>query len=307
MFAAPLAAPLGIIAVLTATLPAVVPAPVLAASGTSYAVVPVHEASADLDSGGDAGYTGVLTSIGHRWALDERSSLGLRLRFDYRDWDFNGLGAFGGPFGGRKPWGEVYRYGVAVPYSLSTQGGWLLSLTPSIESAGESGARFSDSLEYGASLAVARSMRPDLTLGLGVGIYERIEETSAFPFIMVDWRITDRLRLSNPAATSPSGPAGLQISYALDSGFELALGAAYRSDRFRLDRNGTFAAGVGEHRSIPVLASIGRRFSPGLGLRLYAGAALNGELRVEDEGGRRLYSEDQDPAALVGLEIGGRF
>ncbi len=256
---------------------ATAPSAGLAASGLTYSLAPVYQADSDLDSGGKAGYTGVIGSFGHRWSIDEGASLGVRLRFAYEDWRFD------------------------------DPRGWRWSLTPAVETAAESGARFSDSLEYGASLAVARAFRPDLTFGLGVGVYERIEETSVFPFVMIDWRITDRLRMSNPAATSPSGPAGLEISYTLSSGFEVGLGAAYRSDRFRLDRDGHVAGGIGEHRSIPVLASIGRQLSPGLSLKLYAGAALGGELNVENESGRRLYSEDQDPAAMVGLLLSGRL
>lgn len=282
---------------------ATAPSAGLAASGLTYSVAPVYQADSDLDSGGEAGYTGVIGSFGHRWSLDEGASLGVRLRFAYEDWRFDDPRAFGGV----DPWGELYRLGLSLPYALVTDSGWRWSLTPAVETAAESGARFSDSLEYGASLAVARAFRPDLTFGLGVGVYERIEETSVFPFVMIDWRITDRLRMSNPAATSPSGPAGLELSYTLSSGFEVGLGAAYRSDRFRLDRDGHVAGGIGEHRSIPVLASIGRQLSPGLSLKLYAGAALGGELNVENESGRRLYSEDQDPAAMVGLLLSGRL
>lgn len=284
-------------------LSAAAPSTGAAASGITYSVAPVYQADSDLDSGGEAGYTGVIGSFGHRWSLDERASLGVRLRFVYEDWRFDDPRAFGGV----DPWGEVFRLGLSLPYALVTDGGWRWTLTPTIESAAESGARFSDSLEYGASLAVGRAIRPDLTFGLGIGVYERIEDTSVFPFVMIDWRITDRLRLSNPAATGPSGPAGLEISYTLSSGFEVGLGAAYRSDRFRLDRDGHVAGGIGEHRSIPVLASIGRQFSPGLSLKFYAGAALGGELNVENEAGRRLYREDQDPAAMVGLLLSGRF
>ncbi|MCU0835947.1 MAG: hypothetical protein MUC77_16185 [Chromatiaceae bacterium] len=277
--------------------------PALAAMTSSYSLVPIYQFDSDLDAGGEAGYAGVLASFGRLWSLDSRSALGLRLNFDYQDWRFDDLAGFGGA----DPWGQVYRVGLSVPYTVTTDGGWRWGLTPTVEYAGESGARFSDALEYGANLTAARAVRPDLTLGLGVGVYYRIEETSAFPFILVDWRISDRLRLSNPSPAGPSGPAGLELRYRLDSGWELGIGAAYRSDRFRLDRDGPFPGGVGEHRAVPVLASLGRELSEGLSLRLYAGVALASNLRVEDEDGRRLYDEDRDPAAMVGLMVSGRF
>ena len=101
--------------------------------------------------------------------IDPGASLDFRLRIDYEDWRFDDLGAFGS----LAPWNDVYRGGLAIPYSVTTDGGWCWSLTPTVEYAGESGAEFSDLLEYGASLVAARAIRPDLTLGLGVGVYSR--------------------------------------------------------------------------------------------------------------------------------------
>jgi hypothetical protein len=245
----------------------------------------------------------VLTSLARTWALDARSTLRLGLSVDYEDWRFNDIAAFGGA----QPWGSLYRVGLSVPYSYITAGGWRLTFSPTLEYAGESGAELSDALEYGALVSAARRLSPDLTLGLGVGVYERIEQTRAFPFLIVDWRITERLRLTNPLPAGPAGPAGLELSYALDSGWEIGLAAAFRSFRFRLDENGPVPNGIGENSYLPVVARIGRRISEALTLNLYAGAALAGDLRVEDRDGNGLYDEDRDPAGLVGLSLVGRF
>jgi hypothetical protein len=271
--------------------------------GVSFSIAPVVQFDSDLDSGGDAAYAAILTSLGTSWRIDERSSLGVRLRLDYEDWHFDKpLG-----FGGEQPWDRLYRAGISVPYGFTTEGGWRLGLTPTIESSGESGANFSDTLEYGATASVSRAVRPDLTLGVGVGVFEKIEETSAFPFLIIDWRINDRLRLTNPFPAGPAGPAGLELSYALDSGWTAGVGAAYRSFRFRLDSDGPFPDGVGEHRFIPVFVQLGRDLTENLSFKLYAGAATETTLRVEDEKGRRLYEEDQDPAAMLGVSVIGRF
>ncbi|EGV19190.1 DUF6268 family outer membrane beta-barrel protein [Thiocapsa marina] len=271
--------------------------------GASFSIAPLVQFDSDLDSGGDAAYAAILTSLGTSWRIDERSSLGVRLRLDYEDWDFDKpLG-----FGGEQPWDRLYRAGISVPYGFTTESGWRLGLNPTIESSGESGANFSETLEYGATASVSRAVRPDLTLGLGVGVFERIEETSAFPFLIIDWRINDRLRLTNPFPAGPAGPAGLELSYTLDSGWTAGAGAAYRSYRFRLDSDGPFPDGVGEHRFIPVFVQVGRDLTENLRINLYAGAAMETRLRVEDEKGRRLYEEDQDPAAMLGVSLIGRF
>ncbi len=160
---------------------------------------------------------------------------------------------------------------------------------------------------YGAILSVARRLGPDLTLGLGVGVFAQIEETRAFPFVAIDWRITEQARLTNPFAGGPAGPAGLELSYALTSDWEIGIGGAYRSFRHRLDRDGPVPDGIGEHRFVPVYLRLGRDLSPHLHLSLYAGAALGSELRVENDDGDRLYDDDQDPTATLGLSLRGRF
>jgi hypothetical protein len=269
----------------------------------SWSIAPVYGFDGGLDAGGEAGYTSVLTRLGRSWSLDQQSSLGVQLKLDYEDWRFDDPVGFGG----HDPWGQIYRTGLSFPFSHGTRGGWRLLFSPTIEYSGESGAELSDALEYGATLSALRRLGPDLTLGLGVGVFERIEETSVFPFIAIDWRINERLRLSNPFVAGPAGPAGLELSYTLGSDWRLGLGAAYRSLRHRLDRDGPFPGGVGEYRFIPVFVNLGRDLSPSVRFSLYAGVALDGELRVEDKNGRRLYEDDQDPTPMLGISVIGRF
>ena len=273
------------------------------AARNTFAITPVYQITGDLDSGGDADYAGVFTSIGRRWDLDSRATIGLRLSFDYEDWHFHDIAAFDGV----QPWNQLFRAGISVPYSYTTDGGWRLTFSPTVVFSGESGADFSDALEYGAMVSGARRFGPDLTLGLGVGVYERIEQTRAFPFLIIDWRITDRLRLTNPLPAGPAGPAGLELSYALGSGWEIGIAGAFRSFRFRLDEKGPVPSGIGENEYIPVVARIGRELSDSLTFNFYAGVALAGNLRVEDRNGNGLYDEDRDPAGLIGLSLIGRF
>jgi hypothetical protein len=271
--------------------------------GLSASMSPVYQFDGDLDSGGSSGYTAVLMSFGGTLPLDARSSIGFRLRLDGEDWRFSDPVGFGGV----APWDRLYRAGISIPYSLRTEDGWRFALTPTLESAAETGARTSESLEYGATASIAKALTPDLTLGIGVGAFDKIEETSAFPFLVIDWRINERLRLTNPFAAGPAGPAGLELSYRFDSGWTAGLGAAYRSYRFRLDEDGPFPNGVGEHRFIPVFLQLGHALTDSLSLSLYAGLATATRLRVERSDGHQLFEEDQDPTAMLGLSLIGRF
>lgn len=272
-------------------------------AGGGFSVTPLYQSDSALSSGGNAGYAGLLVSLRRSWSLDGVSTLGLGLNYGHADWSFDHPRSFGGV----APWNQIDWLGVSVPYAYKADHGWALGLTPTVEYSGETGARFADALEYGVLVSGVKTMNSNLTLGIGVGVYQRIKEIKAFPVLIVNWRITDRWRLSNPLPAGPSGPAGLELSYTFGSGWEAGIGGAYRSRRFRLDSSGMVPGGLGEHSYLPILARVGRRLPYGLNLSLYAGATFNSQLRVEDQDGVRRYREDLDPSLLIGLSLGGRF
>jgi len=111
----------------------------------------------------------------------------------------------------------------------------------------ESGVdNWDDAFGYGPSCRVL-PRQPRTHPGGRAGVVPPHGETKGFPYIAVDWKITDDLRLSNPFARALR-PAGLELSYgsliAGDRG-----GGAYRSFRFRLDDSGVAPNGVGELES----------------------------------------------------------
>lgn len=84
-------------------------------------------------------------------------------------------------------------------------------------------------------------------------------------------------------------------------------GGAFRSSRFRLDNEGAAPDGIGQLSGLPVWIRITRKFSRNYKLDLYGGALFNGELRIEDRDGRKLGSDDFDPAAFMAVNISARF
>jgi hypothetical protein len=271
--------------------------------GYSYSVTPLYHFDADLDEGGEAGFGGALMTFGHTSSLDQRTSLGWRAHFDYEDWSFDEPVAFGG----NRPWDKFYRYGLSAPWARVSSSGWVWNFTPTVGYAGESGADFSDAIEYGATLAAARRFNESLTLGFGLGFFRKVEDSYVFPLVVVNWQINEQWRLSNPTPSGPAGPAGLELSYALGGGWDTGFGATQRQERQRLDSDGPFPDGVGEHRFTVVFARIGHDIAPAARLNFYAGAEVNTKLRVEDSNGNRLYSEESDAALMIGLSLVGRF
>jgi len=266
-------------------------------------VTPVAQLPAGLDAGGDMSAAGVLTRFGFTSALTPSLGAGLAFAYDYNDYDFSGAGllASGGP------WNVVQRVGLSAPLVFRGGPQWSFGVTPSVDAFGENGAEWSESLSYGATVFATREFGERRRLGFGVGVYQRPEQTVAFPFLAVDWALSERLRLTNPLTAGPTGPAGLELRYRFDGGWEGGIGAAYRSYRFRLAQDGPVPNGIGEEDGVPLFLRVSRSLGPAFSLDLYAGAILGGKLKVEDSSGTQVASSDFASAPLLGLTFSARF
>jgi hypothetical protein len=267
------------------------------------AITPVTEINADLDLGGDVSVTGALTRIGTSTALGGGARAGVSFSYDYLDYSFSSPTAFGGV----APWGVVQRYGVSVPLQFRVAGDWMLGVSPSADWFRENGAQTSDALAWGAIFSATRLFADGNRIGLGVGAYDQIEETSVIPFLIVDWRLGERWRLINPFQSGPTGGAGLELDYQFSPEFSVGLGFSFREYRFRLSEDGPVPNGIGEQRGRPIFLRGTYTFGPSIALHMYAGVVTAGKLLVEDRNGNLLREEDFDPAPLLALSLVGRF
>lgn len=269
----------------------------------SLSVSPVHQGKADLQGGGDMSSTGLLLRAGISTALHGGHRSGLALNYDITDYSFGSATAFGG----RAPWASVERYGFSLPLSYALQDGWSLGLAPSVDWFGERGADSGESLAWGSLFTATKRYANGNRLGFGFGAFDRYEKTSVFPMVLVDWKLSERWKLVNPLPAGPTGPAGLELDYRFDSDWNLGIGAAWRSTRFRLATNNVVANGVGEERGVPVFLRASRNFGKQAALNLYAGVVTNGELRVEDAAGNTLRRVDLGTAPVFGATFTLRY
>lgn len=268
-----------------------------------FAVTPAYQGKGDLDDGGDFSVYGALTQFGVNGSIGNGNRAGLTLSYDYLNYSFSDPVGFGGV----APWSIVQRYGMAVPLSLGLDNGWLLGVVPSVNWFKENGADTGDSLAWGAILSAAKRFDNGNMIGLGVGVYDLIEDTVVFPFILVNWRLSEHWRVVNPLSAGPSGPAGLELEYDFGGGWRTGLGAAFRWTRFRLSETGAVPNGVGQERDMPVVLRVTRELGSQMALHFFAGAVVGGRLRIENSSGGLLHEEDFDPAPLVGLTFMARF
>jgi len=288
-------------------------AALLPAAGTAVAqesqwrsfvsITPAYEGKGDLDQGGDFSVSRSILRAGVSGQVTPGVRAGITLNYDYNDYSFSNPVAFGGV----APWNIVQRYGAALPLSFDLQDGWSIGFSPSADWLRENGADSGESLSWGAIFSGTKRFADGNRLGIGLGVFDRIEKTAAYPFLIVDWRFSDRWRLINPLPAGPSGPAGLELDYLFGGGWEVGVGFASRSLRFRLSETGPVKNGIGEERGVPVFLRVTREFGSQFALHLWAGAVMAGEMRVEDASGNQLRSEDFDPAPFFAATFVARF
>lgn len=279
--------------------------PPIPAGETVYAgeVLGVFQGSADMNAGGDMSIHRLGFKFGAIRGLDGGSSIGGGLCYTMLGYRFEGVPALGG----FNPWEDIDQLQLSLQYRYAIDRKSSLFLMPSVTSSGESGASFSDSIEFGAIFGYTKTFSRELTLGIGGGAFYGLEDTSGFPVIFVYWQMADNWRLSNPFRPGPSGPAGLEIVYTGLTGWEIGFGGGYRVSRFALNDVGPAPNGFGQNEGAAMFVRASREFQSGGNLDLYVGTVVGGELELEDSGGRLLARTDYDPAVLFALAFTQRW
>jgi hypothetical protein len=266
----------------------------------SFSFSPIYQFESDFDHGGSFSVQRYAFNFDTSTPVTSSLRTGISLGYEFEKYDFSGTTAFAGA----DPWSDIHRFSAGLPVSYRMTDSWSVFVSPQVEWYGESGVdNWDDAFGYGAVFAVSYRVSPAFTLGAGAGVFRRTEETKGFPYIAVDWKITEDLRLSNPFRTSPSGPAGLELSWRISDRWEIAAGGAYRSFRFRLDDGGVAPNGVGEQESTVGYARLTYRMGRDLKLDLYGGAAFNGKMRINDRDGNELGSDDFETAPMAALSL----
>ncbi len=259
----------------------------------------------DLDSGGKAGATLLQASFGGSWQLDPAQRLGFSVQYAQQDWSFDQPAAWGVD----TPWQDLSRFALSVPYSrVNTRTGWAYSIIPGMDFSRESGASSSDSFSYGVNAAVTRFLGKDRMIGGGVAIWQRLDGFQAFPFLAINWKLSEHWRLANPFQVSVVGPAGLEAVWSPKPGFEMGFGATWREYEYRLAASNPVApGGILVDSTIPVYMRAETKFNESARLNLYLGAGVGGEFEFLDANENTVSTEEHSLMPIVGLTFSGQF
>jgi len=264
---------------------------------SSFTLSAVSQLNTDIDKGGRFRWSGGSLSGSLTRQFTPALSISVSASYLSEDWSFDTPTAFGAV----APWGRVLRPSVGINLGYNLAQDLSLFVAPQLEWAYESGASASDAQNYGAVIGITKVFSPELFVGFGLGAFRQIDSNQYFPFIIVNWQISDTLRLSNPLQAGPAGGAGLELAYAWSDDWEVAAGAAYRDYRFRLRSDAPSPNGLGQNSGAPVFARLTRKFGPVAQIDLYVGAVVGGRLKVLDAAGATMQVSNYGAAPLLAL------
>jgi len=273
------------------------------ATVTSFSLTGFNQFRTDMSQGGnfelyelDARLR-VMRQFSSEWAA------GFSVSYGYDRWTWrNPVGV-----AAQAPWGGISTPSVGLALQYSPTPGLRFGFNPSIEWAGEDGVGTKSSAIYGAVLSASNTFSKDLTLGVGAGVFRELGENKVFPFLVINWKITDQLTLRNPLPAGPAGGAGLELAYAINSNWSIGAGGAYRKYRFRLNDSGPFAGGIGQNRMIPLFARVSYAFTPKTSLDFYAVAVTSGNVQAQSADGQSSFNTGYDTGLGLAINFSHRF
>lgn len=272
-------------------------------TSVSVGVTGLAQMNTNIVDGGSFSWQDASANVNVTRQFTSAWSAGVSARYNYQNWSWSDLQNLGG----RAPWTAINTPALGMNFGYTPAPGWRIGFAPTVEWSGESGTGTGGTATYGAVMSVARTFSKDLTLGVGAGVFRQIDETKVFPYLLVNWNITDRLRLSNPLPAGPSGGAGLELSYALTDRWTLGAGGTYRSYRFRLNENSPVPNGIGQNSFIPVFARLSYSIDRTSSIALYAAATTAGRLSATDSDGTTQFSNNYQTGFAVALTFSKRF
>ena len=204
-------------------------------------------------------------------------------------------------------WGRLQRPAVGLNFGLALSPTILLGIGPSAEWPAAPGVDADDALTYGATFSALKVFSPKFVLGAGVNTFRQFYNVKNSPFVIINWKLTDRLKIANAFPAGPEGGAGVELRYAPDKRWEFAGGGVWRSSRFRLADDGPYARQVGEMSCIPLFGRATRNLGAKTRVDLYAGALVNGSLKVKDDDGRDIENETWGTSPALALTLSQKF
>lgn len=263
----------------------------------------ISQFDVDIDEGGDFNVNRYLFQLGWYKRISDTLNTGISFHYDLHDYSFSKSTALEYLTKLKKL--QSFGLGTNIIYTINDD--WRLVVIPSIEASKERDADLEDSLIYGGIFSAGYRVSPNFMIGTGIGVFHRLEEVSLFPVVIINWKITDHLILSNPFSGGPTTPAGLELSYAFNKSWTIACGGGYKSYRFRLKDEGTASNGILQEKAVPVWGRVTFKSGELVTVNLTTGAFLTGRLKIEDQDGHEISEYQYDTVPFIAMSVSLTF
>jgi hypothetical protein len=263
------------------------------------------QGDADLgDEGGDFSLQRAFLGASLDYLWNPRTALGVSVGGGLSRYDFSGqTGLAPG-----EPWEDIEDWRVSVVSRFAINDRISGLIIPSYRVNRESGASTSGADTWGLLAGISWRLRPGLTIGPGIGVFERLEESTAvFPILVIDWDIGERWNLSTGRGLAASQGPGLTLAYTLNDDWTVNLVGRYEQIDFRLDKEGPAPGGIGRDEVFPLVLGAAWSPNPGTRLSIFLGGEFGGELELADPRGDLIARSDYDTALIGGASFSLRF
>lgn len=264
----------------------------------------VYQFDTDIDDGGDFNTTRLTVQAGAGYSWDPQTNVSFSLGYSYGGYDFSGNAGLSS----LNPWEDIYTISIGVPMRFGITNNWTAFIIPSLRSTGESGAEFDETLTGGALGGLSYRLNDKLTIGPGIGIFSQLEDSATIiPILLINWKINDEWSLDTGRGMGATLGPGLTLNYQPNQKWRFGVGGRYEKLRFRLDKDGAIAGGIGEDSSVPLFINGTYNFNSKTNISFVGGVETGGELKLEDRDGRTIREESYDTGVFLGLTFSARF
>ncbi|MBT6164606.1 MAG: hypothetical protein HOH93_01700 [Phycisphaerae bacterium] len=255
-----------------------------------------HQFDSSITNGGDVSMNSVGAELRLMSEVTDEDDLEFRFQFQQDDWDFGGTAGLGG----LDAWDKVNTIDMTVVWTheYSKQDRWVFGGI--VRASYETDA--STNTQGGASVAYVHSFSSDLTLGGGVGVIGQANaDPKAFPIIVLEWKLTDTLRLTSDLSTRFGSRTGLELVWTPRADWTFGAGYSYSYSRFRLNGNGFAPNGAAEATSYPLTLRATYHATPTFNVTIFGGIVFGGELEITNNARQLVQSTEYENAGTFGL------
>lgn len=219
-----------------------------------------------------------------------------------------GPATLGPPNCGGDLWSDVHQFTFVGMATYSLNDDWTLIGGALFRLSGERGADYSEGISGGGFGGFRHQWSDSLDVGVVVGVLTQIEDNAAvMPLPIVHWKFTDGWQLNLDIHHLGGVGYGPELAWKPNDELDLSLVAAFERRRYRLENSGPTKNFIGDETSAPIVLKADWHPTPNIDLGAFAGVVVGGNIRMETQGGNKVFDKSYKPTPTIGLNGTVRF